>query len=55
LWTLGQHDVVAIVEADDDIAVTALVLSIASLGNIKTQTLRAFEAADMSRIMAKMA
>ena len=29
-WTLGQHDVVAIAEADDDIAATAL--SVASLG-----------------------
>ena len=55
LWTLGQHDVVAIAEADDDIAITALALSIASLGNVRTQTLRAFDAADMSKIMAKMA
>jgi uncharacterized protein with GYD domain len=46
---------VAIAEADDDIAATALALSIASLGNIRTQTLRAFDAADMAKIMAKMA
>jgi len=55
LWTLGQHDVVAIAEADDDIAATALSLSIASLGNIRTQTLRAFDTADMAKILAKMA
>jgi uncharacterized protein with GYD domain len=55
LWTLGQHDIVAIAEADDDIAATALALSIASLGNIRTQTLRAFDAGDMSKILAKMA
>ena len=55
LWTLGQHDVVAIAEADDDIAATALALSVASLGNIRTQTLRAFDTADMAKIMAKMA
>jgi uncharacterized protein with GYD domain len=54
-WTLGQHDVVAIAEADDDIAATALSLSIASLGNVRTQTLRAFDAADMAKIIAKMA
>ena len=54
-WTLGQHDVVAIAEADDDIAATALSLSIASLGNVRTQTLRAFDAADMAKILAKMA
>ena len=54
-WTLGQHDVVAIAEADDDIAATALSLSIASLGNVRTQTLRAFDAADMTKIIGKMA
>src|SRR6266542_3209468 len=48
-WTLGQHDVVAIAEADDDIAATALSLSIASLGNVRTQTLRAFDANDMAK------
>ncbi|TIT82853.1 MAG: GYD domain-containing protein, partial [Mesorhizobium sp.] len=43
LWTLGQHDVVATVEANDDIAATALSLSVASLGNVRTQTLKAFD------------
>jgi uncharacterized protein with GYD domain len=54
LWTLGQHDVITIAEADDDIAATALNLSVAALGNIRTQTLRAFDAADMAKIIAKM-
>ncbi len=53
-WTLGQYDVVAIAEADDDISATALGLSIASLGNVRTQTLKAFDAADMAKIIAKM-
>ncbi|TIT91812.1 MAG: GYD domain-containing protein, partial [Mesorhizobium sp.] len=55
LWTLGQHDVVATVEANDDIAATALSLSVASLGNVRTQTLKAFDAADMAKILGKMA
>src|SRR3954465_9993786 len=54
-WTLGQHDLVAIAEADDDLAATALSLSIAALGNVRTQTLRAFDAADMAKVIAKMA
>jgi uncharacterized protein with GYD domain len=54
LWTLGQHDVVAAVEANDDIAATALSLSVASLGNVRTQTLKAFDAADMAKILGKM-
>ena len=55
LWTLGKHDAVIIAEADDDIAATALNLSVATLGNIRTQTLRGFDAADMAKIIAKMA
>jgi uncharacterized protein with GYD domain len=55
LWTLGQHDVVSIVEAADDLAATALSLSVSALGNVKTQTLRAFDAADMRQIIGKMA
>jgi uncharacterized protein with GYD domain len=54
LWTLGQHDVVTTVEADDDIAATALSLSIAALGNVRTQTLKAFDATDMAKIIGKM-
>ena len=55
LWTLGQHDVVVVAEAPDDIAATALSLSIASLGNVRTQTMRAFDAEDMKAIIEKMA
>jgi uncharacterized protein with GYD domain len=55
LWTLGQYDVVTIVEADDDIAATAATLSVGALGNVRGQTLKAFEAADMAKIIAKMA
>jgi uncharacterized protein with GYD domain len=53
-WTLGAHDVVAIAEAADDAQATALSLSIAALGNVRTQTLRAFDADEMKAIIAKM-
>jgi uncharacterized protein with GYD domain len=53
-WTLGAHDIVTIVEAPDDIAVTALGLSVGALGNVRTQTLRAFSKAEMRTIMGKM-
>ncbi|PWK72574.1 GYD domain-containing protein [Aminobacter sp. AP02] len=54
LWTLGKHDVVSIVEAPDDLTATALSLSISALGNVKNQTLKAFDAADMRQILGKM-
>ena len=53
-WTLGQYDVVAVFEAADDETMTAFSLSIAKLGNVKTQTLRAFSATEMAAILAKM-
>src|SRR6266481_3256706 len=53
-WTLGAYDVVAVVEALDDISMTALGLSTGALGNVRTQTLRAFTPADMKTILGKM-
>ncbi len=54
-WTLGKYDIVAILDAQDDEAATALGLSIGSLGNVRTQTLRAFSGAEMQTILGKMA
>ena len=54
-WTQGRYDVVTITEAPDDLAATALSLSIAGLGNVRTETLRAFSATDMQTIIGKMA
>ena len=53
-WTLGQYDIVAVFEAHDDETMTAFALSIAKLGNVKTQTLRAFSAQEMASILGKM-
>jgi uncharacterized protein with GYD domain len=52
---LGQYDVVTILEASDELAVTSLALSVGALGNIRTQTLRLFSAGDMKAIIEKMA
>jgi uncharacterized protein with GYD domain len=53
-WTLGAFDVVAVFEAPDDETMTAFSLSVAKLGNVKTQTLRAFSGAEMTGILGKM-
>ena len=54
-WSQGQYDVVTILEASDELAVTSLALSVGALGNIRTQTLRLFSAGDMKAIIEKMA
>jgi len=53
-WTLGAYDVVAVFDAPDDETMTAFSLSVAKLGNVKTQTLRAFSSKDMTTILGKM-
>ena len=54
-WTVGAYDVVIVMEASDDESATAALLTLGALGNVRTQTLRAFSAAEMSRIISKMA
>ena len=53
-WAQGQYDVVTILEAADDLAVTSLALSLGALGNVRTQTLRLFTSDDMKKIIGKM-
>lgn len=53
-WTLGEFDGAILFEAKDDAAATGLMLSLASLGNVHTKTLRAFNAAEFSEIVAKV-
>ena len=53
-WTLGQYDLVTIIDAPDEAALTAFGLSLGSAGNVRSQTLRAFNKDEMGRILAKM-
>jgi uncharacterized protein with GYD domain len=53
-WTLGAHDVVAIVEAPNDEAITGLGLSLGMQGNVRTQTLRAYNAGEIGKILGGM-
>jgi len=53
-WTLGSYDVVAIFEAPDDAAMTALGLALGTAGNVRTQTLRAFSKDEMNGVLAKL-
>ena len=53
-WTMGAFDAVFIAEAPEDDSVMAFAASMGSLGNIRTQTLRAFSAAEMNKILDKV-
>lgn len=53
LWTVGQYDIVSIVEFPDDEAGVAALLQVGSLGNVRSNTLRAFNAGEMSGIIGR--
>lgn len=53
-WTLGEYDIVTVLEAPNDEAVTAFGLALASLGNVKSQTLRAFTRDETLAILKKI-
>ena len=54
LWTQGAYDVVAISEFPDDETATAFLLATGMQGNLRTETMRAYTAEEMQRILQKL-
>ena len=54
LWCIGGYDGALVVEAKDDETVTAVMLGLCSLGNVRTTTLRAFDTAAIKSLVKKM-
>lgn len=53
-WCVGKYDGMLILEAPDETTGVALLAKVAKLGNIRTQTLRAFDSAEMQKILGKV-
>ena len=53
-WTQGSYDLVAISEFPDEETAAAFMLSLGKLGNLRSETLRAFSADEMRRILEKV-
>jgi uncharacterized protein with GYD domain len=53
-WTVGPYDMVAIFTAPDDEAMSAHLLEIGSLGNVRTTALRAYGEEEMSGILQRL-
>jgi uncharacterized protein with GYD domain len=53
-WTMGQYDMVVISEFADDETAVGFLAQLTSLGNVRSQTMRAFDADGLRRIMSKM-
>ncbi len=52
-WTQGRYDLVAIVDAPSEETMVAGLFGIAEAGNVSSETLRAYTAEEMQRILAK--
>ena len=50
-WTQGRYDVAARVEAADDETMSAIAFRLASTGSVRSETLRAFTAEEVTRII----
>ena len=53
-WTVGPHDLVAILEAPDEESATAFLLEVGSRGAVKTTTLRAYDREEMRGILERL-
>jgi uncharacterized protein with GYD domain len=51
---LGTYDIILTVAAPDDETAAKLVLSIGSLGNVRTDTLRVFEETEFRKLIASL-
>ncbi len=53
-WTMGRYDGVIVFEAPDDATAAAVMMSGCSLGNVRTETLRAFTEDEIKGVIAKV-
>jgi uncharacterized protein with GYD domain len=53
-WTVGPYDIVGIAELPDDESATAFALALGSQGNVRTTTMRAFDADGMRDIIGRV-
>jgi len=54
LYTLGEYDIVMVTEFPDDDIAAAAVLALASLGNVRSKTMRAFADEEVAAITAQL-
>jgi uncharacterized protein with GYD domain len=53
-YTMGRYDIAVRLEAPDDETMSAVVLKVAQLGNVRSETMRAYSEEEFGRIAAKV-
>jgi len=50
-WTMGRYDIIVTLDAPDDMALSAFTLANGQLGNVRTETFRAFTREEFASIL----
>jgi uncharacterized protein with GYD domain len=53
-YTFGKYDIVTIVEAPNDETILPVILATGSLGNVRSETLKAFSMDEAAKIIEKV-
>ena len=53
-FTMGRYDSVSRITAPDDETISALTLRLGQMGNVRTETLRAYSGEEFARIVEKV-
>ncbi len=53
-WTMGECDLVCVLEAEDEASLTAFNLATAMQGNVRSRSLRAYTADEMDKALARL-
>lgn len=54
-WTLGEHDLVCVVEAENDQSIAAFSLAMATQGHLRSSySMRAYTAEEMEQVLARL-
>ena len=53
VWTVGEYDLVSVIEFPDEESSMAALLKLGAAGNIRSNTLRAFSTSEMEGIIAR--
>jgi uncharacterized protein with GYD domain len=52
-WMLGRYDGLLVLDAPDEETVTALMVALGALGNVRTQTMRAFDENEIGSVLER--
>ncbi len=54
-FTMGRYDIATRIEAPDDAAMSALMLKVGQLGNVRTETMRAYTEDEFAELVKRAA